>query len=397
MFGNFEFLKDIDSRLYELCSDFEIDLKASPSKAAILAGHAFEYFITAVCGERGVSFDRPKYITPLHMLSVAHDNGIISTQQKAVLDAIRYNAYSAANPEVLNKVKSCEMIDKIRAFHDLLKQYYNCESAPSFNDDLLLIDFLEPISVLRDFDMIAPFDKQFICVDEKNNKYLVTQFSMEGSSQSADFFEFFASAKPKKMFKGIKKPKYIFNPTLLLPPGENDLLFLYSPIPKFFEPIGYEITLLMTTKQRLQIIGEIVNCLCELHLSKPSLALGGFNLNNLWYMADKKGNIDISLCGLEGLAGGDPFLSDNAGYMKDAQVLDIESLGTIIESLLPEYAKISHDLSKIVAQTKLNTHIITIDKIKKLISKKELRKYKGENKLLKDINDLVDEAILEGV
>ena len=84
---SFDFLKEKNPELLHLLYQFCDAVKCEPGKAADIGGDILNCFLTAVCADNCIFFDRARNATLIAMLGEVYKCGLISAEEKSVLAA----------------------------------------------------------------------------------------------------------------------------------------------------------------------------------------------------------------------------------------------------------------------------------------------------------------------
>ncbi|MDP4133694.1 MAG: hypothetical protein Q8882_06750 [Bacillota bacterium] len=375
MKNNYEILLNHNKTLAKQCIAADAMIKTHPRKAAVLYGQAMETFMAVICCDNDIAFDRPKDLTSINMIGVAYSYGVISKYEKEVLDDIRYFAYMAQHPKLMEKnLDTRTVLDKVIRFYGIVMRYYHLENE-SYSEDALSIGNCNIISILKDFEMDTAFDKVYLGTDEDSFS-IIAQYIKHRSPLSDEVFAYMENADFKKQFSSCGQ---VLPPEVVPSDENNDMIFVKTVIPSGYVKLVSDDFLELYTEQRLKYIEKLAMILYQLHFDKNPLSLGGFTLDDLWISYK---NMTPAISGIESRIG--MYARESLCYLGKYELMDVKSFAVICACLFPEYEEIPV-AGLLIKHALLGSEKAAMDKICALL-KKEAKKHSFESKQLKDIS-----------
>ncbi len=324
---NYDSLKEHNETLSRLCISADALVKTFPEKAAVLYGKAVNSFLSVICSDNDIAFDRVNDLTPINMIGTAYSCGVISKYEKGVLDDMRYSAYLAKKPASGAKpLDTRTLIDKIINFYGMVMRYYHLEDE-HYSEDVLPIGSHGIIKITKSFELDTAFDRVYLTTttDDGADGYGVIAQYARGRSDFADEVFSLLEKGPLK----LKVPKKsAIKPEVVPHSRGNNIICVKSVIPRGFVKFSFDDFLPLMPEQRIKFIVNLACAIYELHVS--GLSLSGFAPSDIWVSFKSLGCI---FSGLESRIGS-PF-----GTQKSI-ARDVKCFAALVAVLFPEYDKI---------------------------------------------------------
>lgn len=334
---SFDFLEEKNPELKQHLIDFCNYVKCEPSKASAIFGDILICFLTAVCADNCISFDRARNATLIAMLGETFKCGIIGVDEKAVLDEMRQLAFSTHTDKVKPMYTTSNLIRVLNDFCGVLSKYYDREDVLP-DADSFKIGNLTPKRILMDGLLKASYDRIYLCEDEKEKRfYAVAQYI----NTPGDFSESFAILRlmdPKRFWRGVKKLDYVLYYTTIAQESGNDMIFLAAETEKDFLVLHENYVLALPLKDRMEIALQMAGLIASVHKVKPMVATGGITMENFLFHREKNRKIILCLNAFVEHLGREPFCAEalKRGYKNMMQPQDVKDLVGLIRICLPE-------------------------------------------------------------
>lgn len=320
---NYDSLKEHNETLARYCISADALVKTFPEKAALLYKKALNSFLSVICSDNDIAFDRINDLNPVNMIGTAYSCGVISKYEKGVLDDMRYAAFLSENPRLSDRrLDSKYLIDKVISFFGMVMRYYHLEDE-TYSEDILPIGQYEIIDILKNFELDTAYDKVYIA-GCKESFALIAQYVRDRSDFSDDVFTRLESGSVK--FK-VPKGKLI-KPEIVSHQSANNIICIKSVIPDGFVKFSFDDFLPLLPDQRIKFIVNLAEVLRSVHAS--GLSLSGFQPHDIW--VSFKG-LKCILSGLESRAGCPMGTATSMNA-------DVKNFAALTAAIFPEYDKI---------------------------------------------------------
>ena len=334
---SFDFLEEKNPELHRLLIAFCDCVKCNPSKAADIGGDVLNCFLTSVCADNCIFFDRARNATIIAMLGETFKCGIIGVEEKAVLDELRQLAFSTRTEKIKAMLTTSNLLRVLNDFCTVLAKYYDTEPFQPDTDTFKIGQFT-PKRILMDGLLKAAYDRIYLCEDEKEKRYYaVAQYI----STPGDFSESFAILRlmdPKRFWRGAKKLDYVLYYTAIAQESGNDMIFLAAEIEKDFVVLHENYVKELPLKDRIEVALQMASLISSVHKAKPVLATGGMCMENFLFQRGKNKKITLCFNGFVEHLGQEPFFAGalKRGYKNTMQAQDVKELASLIRICLPE-------------------------------------------------------------
>lgn len=324
---NYDSLSEHNKTLAKLCIAADSYVKTYPEKAAVLYGKAMNSFLSVICSDNDIAFDRANDLTPTNMIGTAYSCGVISKYEKGVLDELRYSAYLAENPSLSDRVTDTRhILDKIINFFGMVMRYYHLENE-HYSEDLLPIGSFSVIEITKSFELDTAYDKVCLAASDSGEAdgYAVIAEYTRGRSDFADEVFSRLEGSPLK----LKVPKNsLIKPEIVPHSRTNNIICVKSTVPRGYVKFSFDDFLPLMPEQRIKFIVNLARAISEIH--SFGLSLSGFAPSDIWVSFK---SLDCIISGIEARIGC-PMGT------KESMSADVKSFAALTGVLFPEYDKI---------------------------------------------------------
>lgn len=320
---NYDSLKEHNETLARYCISADALVKTYPEKAALLYGKALNSFLSVICSDNDIAFDRIHDLNPVNMIGTAYSCGVISKYEKGVLDDMRYTAFLAENPRLSDRrLDSKSLIDKVINFFGMVMRYYHLEEE-TYSEDILPIGQYEVIDVLKNFELDTAYDKVYLA-GCKESFALIAQYVRDRSDFADEVFGRLESGSVK--FK-VPSGKLI-KPEIVPHQDSNNIILIKSVIPDGFVKFSFDDFFPLLPDERIKFIVSLAEVLNSAH--EAGLSLSGFQTHDIW----------VSFKGLKCMLSGMESRAGCAMGTKKSMNADVKNFAALTAAVFPEYDKI---------------------------------------------------------
>ncbi len=323
---NYDRLKERNEPLSRALNVADSLVKTHPAMAAVAYGRAMEMFLSAICSDNAIAFDRIRDLTPINLIGTAYSYGIISRYEKGVLDDIRYTAYAVTQKDLAkDQIDTETLLNKIISLFGMIMRYFHLETE-EYSEDCLPIGNAQIVALTKTFELDTPYDKQFLCVEGDGGFSVVAQYVEHRSDLADEVIEYLRQGNLKAHFRACRSHG-VLAPCLVPHQKNNNLLCVKTHVPKGYVPFSFDEAGSLCAADRFLLVTHLCSILAALHTHKNPLSLGGFELADVW-MSPRAKKCVIS--GMESRIGSEKATAANVQR-------DIQSFARLAVCLLPEY------------------------------------------------------------